>query len=105
MGILRAMGLSIGQLFLLLMFEQVFLIALGVAFGTGLGVATGSLFIPFLQVGAEGQTPRFVVQTAWTDIERIYIVLGLMLLAGLAATASLIGRMKLYQTVKMGEEQ
>jgi len=105
MGILRAMGLSIGQLFLLLIFEQVFLIALGVAFGTGLGVATGSLFIPFLQVGAEGQTPRFVVQTAWTDIERIYMVLGLMLLAGLAGTAYLISRMKLYQTVKMGEEQ
>ena len=105
MGILRAMGLSIGQLFLLLIFEQVFLIVLGVACGTGLGVAAGSLFIPFLQVGAENQTPRFVVETAWTDIQRIYIVLGFMLLVGLVGTAWLISRMKLYQTVKMGEEQ
>lgn len=105
MGILRAMGFSIGQLFGLLIFEQVFLIAMGIVFGTGLGVATGSLFIPFLQVGSEGQTPRFVVQTAWTDIQRIYIVLGLMLIAGLASTTVMISRMKLYQVVKMGEEQ
>jgi putative ABC transport system permease protein len=105
MGILRAMGLSIGQLFGLLIFEQVFLIAIGIIMGTGLGVATGSLFIPFLQVGSEGQTPRFVVQTAWTDIERIYVVLGLMLIAGLASTTVMISRMKLFQVVKMGEEQ
>lgn len=105
MGILRAMGLSIAQLFSLLIFEQIFLIFVGVAAGTGLGVAAGTLFIPFLQVGAEGQTPRFVVQTAWADIGRIYVVLGLMLLAGLASTVWLIRRMKLYQTVKMGEEQ
>ena len=105
MGILRAMGLSIGQLFGLLIFEQVFLIAIGVIFGTALGVATGSLFIPFLQVGAEGQTPHFVVQTAWTDIQRIYVVLGLMLVAGLASTTVMISRMKLFQVVKMGEEQ
>ena len=105
MGILRAMGLSVGQLFSLLLFEQVFLIVLGVAAGTGLGVLTGTMFIPFLQVGAESQTPRFVVETAWTDIARIYGVLGIMLLAGLASTAILIRRMKLYQTVKMGEEQ
>ena len=105
MGILRAMGLSVRQLFALLISEQIYLIILGVVCGTGLGVLAGSLFIPFLQVGAEGQTPRFIVQTAWGDITRIYIVLGLMLLVGLIATASLIRRMKLYQTVKMGEEQ
>jgi putative ABC transport system permease protein len=105
MGILRAMGLSVRQLFTLLLSEQVFLIALGVAAGTGLGVLTGSMFIPFLQVGAENQTPKFVVETAWTDIARIYGVMGLMLLAGLGSTALLIRRMKLYQSVKMGEEQ
>ncbi|MBI2942070.1 MAG: ABC transporter permease [Chloroflexi bacterium] len=108
LGILRAMGLSVRQLLLLLVFEQVYLILLGVAFGTGLGVWTGSLFIPFLQVGAEagGQmTPKFVVETAWTDIQRIYIVLGVMLFLGLLSTIWLIGRMQLYRTVKMGEEQ
>ncbi|MER3485795.1 MAG: ABC transporter permease, partial [Chloroflexota bacterium] len=75
MGILRAMGLSVRQLFALLMFEQIYLIALGIAFGTGLGVLTGNLFIPFLQVSSDAATfttPKFVVQTAWADIEKIY---------------------------------
>jgi putative ABC transport system permease protein len=107
MGILRAMGLSIRQLFGLLIFEQVYLIALGLVFGTGLGIAAGNLFIPFLQVSsdAKGRTPPFVIETAWTDIGRIYVVLGLMLVIGLVSTIWLISRMKLYQTVKLGEEQ
>ena len=70
MGILRAIGLSSAQLFVLLMFEQVFLILLGVAAGTGFGLWTSNLFIPFLQVSADvnGQVPKFVVETAWSDI-------------------------------------
>jgi len=35
---------------------------------------------------------------------RIYVILGLMLAVGLSSTAVLIARMKLYRTVKLGEE-
>ncbi|HEY3079713.1 MAG TPA: FtsX-like permease family protein [Chloroflexota bacterium] len=106
MGILRAIGLSSPQLFVLLMFEQVFLILLGVAAGTGFGMWTSSLFIPFLQVSADqnGQVPRFVVETAWTDLQRIYIVLGIMLGFGLLIMSGLLRRMKVYQAVKLGEQ-
>ena len=106
MGILRAIGLSSPQLFVLLMFEQVFLILLGVAAGTGFGMWTSSLFIPFLQVSADqyGQVPKFVVETAWTDLQRIYIVLGIMLGVGLLIMSGLLRRMKVYQAVKLGEQ-
>jgi putative ABC transport system permease protein len=106
MGILRAIGLSSPQLFVLLMFEQVFLILLGVAAGTGFGMWTSSLFIPFLQVSAEatGQVPKFVVETAWTDLGRIYVVLGVMLGFGLLIMVGLLRRMKVYQAVKLGEQ-
>jgi putative ABC transport system permease protein len=106
MGILRAMGLTVRQLFGLLMFEQVYLIVLGVAVGTGLGVYAGKIFIPFFQVstGFQNSTPPFIVETAWGDVGRIYIILGAMLLIGLGSTAVLIGRMQLYRTVKLGEE-
>jgi len=106
MGILRAIGLSSRQLFVLLMFEQVFLILLGVAAGTGFGVWTSDLFIPFLQVSADatGQIPRFVVETAWVDIGRIYVVLGLMLGVGLLVMVALLRRMRVYQAVKLGEQ-
>jgi putative ABC transport system permease protein len=106
MGILRAMGLTVRQLFGLLMFEQIYLILLGVAVGTGLGVYAGRLFIPFFQVstGFQNSIPPFVVETAWGDVMRIYVILGLMLAVGLSSTAVLIARMKLYRTVKLGEE-
>ncbi len=106
MGILRAIGLSSPQLFVLLMFEQFFLILLGVAAGTGFGLWTSNLFIPFLQVSADqnGQVPKFVVETAWSDITRIYVVLGLMLGVGLLVMIGLLRRMKVYQAVKLGEQ-
>lgn len=106
MGILRAMGLTVRQLFGLLMFEQVYLIVLGVLVGTGLGVYAGKLFIPFFEIstGFQNAIPPFIVETAWSDITRIYIILGLMLGVGLGLTAMLIARMKLYRTVKLGEE-
>ncbi len=106
MGILRAMGLTVRELFGLLMFEQIYLILLGVAVGTGLGVYAGDLFIPFFQIstGFQNAIPPFVVTTAWPDIFRIYILLGVMLVFGLVGTATLIRRMKLYRTVKLGEE-
>lgn len=106
MGILRAMGLSVRSLFGLLMFEQIYLIALGVAVGTGLGVYAGKLFIPFFQIstGFANAIPPFVVETAWSDVMRIYVILGVMLTVGLISTAVLIARMRLYRTVKLGEE-
>lgn len=106
MGILRAMGLTVRQLFGLLMFEQVYLIVLGVVVGTALGVYAGKLFIPFFQISTGFATaiPPFVVETAWNDVLRIYVILGLMLTIGLASTALMIARMKLYRTVKLGEE-
>ena len=106
MGILRAMGLTVRQLFGLLMFEQIYLIVLGVAVGTALGVYAGKLFIPFFQIstGFQNAIPPFIVETAWNDVVRIYVILGVMLAVGLGSTAVLIARMKLYRTVKLGEE-
>jgi len=106
MGILRAMGLTVRQLFGMLMFEQIYLIVLGVIVGTALGIYAGELFIPFFQVstGFQNAIPPFVVEVAWSDVLRIYLILGVMLSLGLFSTALLIGRMKLYRTVKLGEE-
>jgi putative ABC transport system permease protein len=106
MGILRAIGLSSQQLFILLMFEQVFVIILGVVAGTAIGLWTGSLFIPFMQVSADrlGTTPKFVVELAWGDMSRIYLVVGVMLFLALLGMIGLLRRMKIYQAVKLGEQ-
>lgn len=50
LGILRAIGLSSGQMTVFLAWELAFLIVTGLVTGTGLGVWVSRLFIPYLQV-------------------------------------------------------
>jgi putative ABC transport system permease protein len=107
LGILRAMGLSIRQLVSLFLFEQGFLIALGVVVGSILGVLTGTLFIPFLQIRSEAHAgiPKFVVMTAWDDITKIYIMFGVILAIAFPAFIWMLARMKIHEAIKFGEEQ
>ena len=106
LGILRAMGLSIRQLISLFLFEQGFLIALGMFVGTALGIITGSLFIPFLQIKSEAHAgiPKFVVMTAWDDVFKIYIFFGVILAIAIPAFIWMLARMKIHEAIKFGEE-
>ena len=106
LGILRAMGLSIRQLISLFVFEQGFLIALGMVVGTVLGVWTGKLFIPFLQIKSEAHAgiPTFVVMTAWGDIAKIYVLFGIILAIAFPAFIWMLARMKIHEAIKFGEE-
>ena len=51
LGMLRAIGLSVGQMSAYLSAEQAFIVISGMGLGTLIGVAASTLFIPFLQVG------------------------------------------------------
>lgn len=107
LGILRAIGLSSLQLVLLVIFEQIFLITTGVAAGTLLGLFTGKLFVPFLQIGATARSlvPPFVIITPWGDILRLYVVISLALVATAVGTIWLLFRIRIHQAVKLGEMQ
>ncbi len=107
LGILRAMGLSVRQLVGLYAFENGFLIVLGVAVGTGIGALAGTLFIPFMQLSADrfGDTPPFVVITAWDQIAKIYAVFGAVVLAAFPLSAWLLAKIRVSEAVKFGEEQ
>jgi putative ABC transport system permease protein len=105
LGILRAIGLSAGQMTTFLAWELAFLILLGAAAGTGLGAWVSYLFIPYLQVGA-GQSahiPPYVVAIAWPDIIRIYALFGGLFVVALAVLVVLLMRMKIFQAIKLGE--
>jgi len=105
LGALRAVGLSVGQMSAYLAGEQAILILAGACLGTMLGVAAGSLFIPYLQVGAgaAAQVPPFVVQIAWEKLWLIYVVFGAMFLAAVAVLVVLLLRMRIFEAVKLGE--
>jgi len=105
LGILRAIGLSAGQMTSFLAWELAFLILTGLVVGTVLGVLVSNLFIPSLQVGTglEQQIPKYLVVIAWPAIYRIWALFGIMFVVALVVLAVLLMRMRIFQAVKLGE--
>lgn len=105
LGVLRAIGLSAGQMTAFLASELAFLIMMGGLIGTVLGIWVSNMFIPYLQIGVgkEAQIPPYVVYIAWPAILRVYILFGLLFIVALAALFILLRRMKIFQAIKMGE--
>jgi putative ABC transport system permease protein len=105
LGVLRAIGMSVGQMGAALALEQATLVFAGIAAGTGIGILAAYLFIPHLPmvVSARADILPSVVQIAWIDILRIYAVFAGMFAAGVGATLASLRKMKLFQAVKLGE--
>jgi putative ABC transport system permease protein len=105
LGVLRAIGLSAGQMTTFLASELAFLILVGAGVGTLTGIWAGKLFIPYLQVGADPSSlvPSFIVVIAWPIILRIYAMIGILFIVALSALVALLLRMKIFQAIKLGE--
>ena len=84
--------------------ERVRDLALVVAYAGFTGLAA-QLVVPLLQVGAGPHpgTPVSPPQLAWEQVAIIYGVFGVALLITLLALAGTLGRMKLFQAVKLGD--
>lgn len=105
LGTLRAIGLSTTQLTIFLICELAFLILLGLASGTAIGVLISRLFIPYLQIGV-GPTaaiPPYSVEIAWFAISRLYVLFGVLFLVAFVVLIILLLRMKVFQAIKLGE--
>jgi len=105
LGMLRAIGLSVAQMATYLAVEQAAVVLVGLGLGTGLGVWTSRLFIPYLQVG-EGNTaliPPFIVQLAWPQMGTIFVLFGGMFIVAVVVLILLLIRMKVFEAVKLGE--
>lgn len=100
-GMLRAIGLSMRQLAVLLIAELASVILTGALIGTILGVLASLFFIPYLQV--DSGVPPFVVEISWPAVLRIYILFSWLFAIALGALAFALRRMKLFQAIKMGE--
>ncbi len=69
------------------------------------GGISGTLFLPFLQVGQAGATPvpPFQVSVGWGEAAWLCAAFGLVFLATLAGMMATLLRLKIFQAVKMGE--
>ncbi|MCX7681681.1 MAG: FtsX-like permease family protein [Anaerolineae bacterium] len=105
LGVLRVLGLSLTQMRLYLAGGLLSLLLIGLLAGTALGMATGQLFIPFLQAesGLYPDTPPLIIRTAWENIALIYVLFAAMTGLSLGVTQGLLQRMRVYEAIKMGE--
>jgi putative ABC transport system permease protein len=105
LGVLRAIGLSVEQMASFLAWELAFLLLVGLVVGTGVGIWTSQFYIPYLQIGetATAYVPPYIIEIAWPDIVRIYILFGLLFVAALGGLGALLMRIKIFQAVKLGE--
>jgi putative ABC transport system permease protein len=105
LGVLRAAGLSMGQMTGYLVWELAFLILIGGVIGTALGYFVSITFIPFMQIGSEAADliPPFKVLIAWDSIYQIYWMFGILFALTLVVSIILLRRMRIFQAIKLGE--
>lgn len=105
LGVLRAVGLSTRHMTGFVAWELLFMLIVGSAAGTGLGIWASRTFVPFLQVGGDlaARTPPFVIQIAWPAILRLYALFAILFVVALGALVRSLVKMKLFQAIKMGE--
>ncbi|MFP4438032.1 MAG: FtsX-like permease family protein [Chloroflexaceae bacterium] len=105
LGVLRALGMAGSQVAVSLVIEHLVLVAAGIGAGTGIGLLVAWLVVPVLQVGAGPQpgTPPYPPEIAWNEVTLIYVVFAVALLLTLLALAWVLGRMQLFQAVKLGD--
>jgi putative ABC transport system permease protein len=103
-GVMRAMGLSSGQMALYVIFLQTFVMLIGAAIGGGLGLLVSRLFVPFLQIGGTliKSVPSFVVRVAWQDTALFYAALAIALAFVLTGSLIFLRRLKVFEVVKLG---
>lgn len=106
-GVLRAMGLSRGQLTGMLLLEQLLTAGLSIGLGIGTGKLTSLLFLPFLQTvqNTADTVPPFRVVFRSEDMLQLYAVVGCMTVMGALLLILHIRRLRVHQAVKMGEER
>ncbi len=105
-GVLRAMGLSQGQLFRMITIEQILLSFTSVSMGIIIGGITSDLFVPLLQLvlkDRERLIPFLIVRQR-SDYIKIYIIITIILVLGMSLIIRMIHKSKVAQVIKLGED-
>jgi len=104
-GIIRAIGLSAGQLALSVTTEVALIACAGIGVGLGVGLLSSYLFIPFLQVGynAADLVPPFVLVIAWGDILKAMVALIVASVLTDVIVIAFLRRVQVFVALKLGE--
>ncbi|HVA92407.1 MAG TPA: ABC transporter permease, partial [Chloroflexota bacterium] len=101
-AILRALGLSPGQVRSLLLFEEVFLLGVAILGGIAAGLLTTRLFLPYLPIAAS-TVPPFVVVMPWIAVGGFVVAVLAVFVLVLSVHVSLLLRVRLGEVLRLGE--
>lgn len=105
-GIFRAMGMSMGEIILMLFNEQLYVSGLSIAAGVGAGILGSKLYVPLVQLAyVKAATPLpLEVSLASNDVMRLLIVVVLVMAVCMVILGTIIRKLKIAQALKLGED-
>lgn len=105
-GILRAMGMKYREIIAMIVYEQILVSGVAIFAAIFIGGITSDLFVPLFQsiFDASTQVPEFAVIPERSDYLKLYAVIGVMLLSAFIVLGRLIGKIKISQALKLGED-
>lgn len=105
-GVLRAFGMHKGELFHMLILEQIFCGVLSVLAGIFIGKQVSDLFVPLLLLAyaADNQVLPMQLYTQASDMQRLYGALGLVMAVCLSVLIFLVLKLNVAKALKLGEE-
>lgn len=105
-GVFRAMGMTMGEVVLMLVNEQLFISGCAAATGVAVGMISSRLFIPLIQIAyqkAEQVLPLQVISET-QDTVQIILVVSAMIVCCIVALGIFISRTGIAQALKLGED-
>ena len=105
-GIYRAMGMSMREVIMMLVVEQVFISGASIATGALVGWLTSKLYIPLIQIAYAAYDNSLPLQiiSEQSDMVRLFAVVGIMILVCMGILGWLISKLKIAQALKLGED-
>lgn len=105
LGTLLSVGMSFSQMTGYLAWELLFLVLVGLACGTWLGIVVSELWIPHFRVGdvALAEALPLYVHIDWPAVLGVYAVFGLLLIAVLVMSVLTVRRFRMSDAVKLVE--
>jgi len=105
-GIYRAMGMSMREILTMLIGEQIFISGTAIATGAAVGWLTSYLYMPLIQMAYasyDSALPLKVISEQ-SDMVRLLVIVGIVMLTCMIILGWLISRMKIAQALKLGED-
>ena len=105
-GVLRAFGMHKGEVFHMLVNEQIFSGIYSIAAGLGIGTLAYRMFVPILQMAysTTSQVLPLEMITKTSDMVRLYSVVGMTMAICLGVLATLVFKLNITKALKLGEE-